>query len=324
MNLETDYLGLRLKNPLIVGASPFGDNLDSARRVEDAGAAALVMRSLFEEQVDLGPRAGVPLGRSGGRPDYPGFMEYQLTAEHYLEQVTRLRRALAIPVIASLNGHRPGPWTEHAVRVEQAGAHAIELNLYHLATDPNMGGAEIEADMVAAVRDVVRAVRIPVAVKLSPFHAGPAQLARALEQVGARGIVLFNRFYQPDFNLDDLTMQPVLQLSDSSELLLRLRWLAIMSPFLRAGLSCSGGVHTRADVIKALLAGAQTVQVVSVLLREGRAALTRLLEGLWEWMEEHEYRDLADIRGALNVRRCADPTALERANYIRILQSWRV
>lgn len=330
MNLATEYLGLKLRNPLIVGASPFADNLDSARRAEDAGAAAIVMRSLFEEQIEREQRAlsahteGFADSHAEARSYFPGFMEYQLTSDRYLKQIALLRRSLAIPVIASLNGCRPGGWTEHAVRFQEAGAHAVELNLYQVETNPHLSGAEIEAEMIETVQDVVRAVKIPVAVKISAFHAGPAQFALSLEQVGAQGVVLFNRFYQPDFQLEDLEVLPALHLSDSSELLLRLRWLAIMSPNLKIGLSCSGGVHTREDVVKALLAGAHTVQLVSVLLREGRAALTRLLEGLWLWMEEHGYQDVGELRGALNLKRCPDPTAHERANYIRILQSWRV
>jgi len=330
MNLATEYLGLKLKNPLVVGASPFADNLDSARRVEDAGAAALVMRSLFEEQIDreqhaLSYHTETPAESFAEATSYfPGFMEYQLTPDHYLKQLALLKRSLGIPVIGSLNGYRPGGWTDYAARMEQAGADAIELNLYQLVTDAHISGAEIEADMLETVKSVVSAVKIPVAVKISAFHAGPAQFALSLEQVGAKGVVLFNRFYQPDFNLEDFEVQPSLRLSDSTELLLRLRWLAVISPAVRASLACSGGVHTREDLVKAILAGAHTVQVVSVLLKEGRAALTRLLEGLWEWMEQHEYKDIKELRGALNLERCPDPTAHERANYIRILQSWRV
>lgn len=330
MQLTTDYLGLKLKNPLMVGASPFCDNIDAASRLEDAGASAIVMRSLFEEQIDYEQRAlsymiDTPAESFAEATSYfPGYSEYQLTPDHYLKQLGHLKSTLKIPVIASLNGYRPGGWTDYARKFEQAGADAIELNLYQLATDPLISGSEIEKGMLTTVHDVVSTVKIPVAVKLSAFHTAPAQFALSLEKAGAKGVVLFNRLYQPDFNLEDLEVQPHLRLSDSTELLLRLRWLAVISPHLEGSLACSGGVHNRDDVIKALLAGAHTVQLVSVLLKQGPGVLTMLLEGLRHWMEEHEYNSVNELRGALNLRRCPDPAAHERANYIRILQSWRV
>ena len=330
MQLTTDYLGLKLKNPLMVGASPFCDNLDAASRLEDAGASAIVMRSLFEEQIDYEQRAlsyliDTPAESFAEAISYfPGYSEYQLTPDHHLKQLGHLKSTRKIPVIASLNGYRPGGWTDYARKFEQAGADAIELNLYQLATDPLISGSEIEKGMLTTVHDVVSTVKIPVAVKLSAFHTAPAQFALSLEQAGAKGVVLFNRFYQPDFNLDDLEVQPTLRLSDSTELLLRLRWLAVLSPHLRGSLACSGGVHNKDDVIKALLAGAHTVQLVSVLLKQGPAVLTMLLEGLRHWMQERDYADVGELRGALNLRRCPDPAGHERSNYIRILQSWRV
>ncbi len=330
MQLTTTYLGLKLKNPLIVGASPFCDTLDAAQRLQDAGASAIVMRSLFEEQIDYEQKAlsfllETPSESFAEATSYfPGFSEYMLTPDHYLRQLGQLKGTLKIPVIASLNGCRPGGWTDYASRLEQAGADAIELNLYQLVTDPHASAAAVEADMCATVRDVARSVKIPVAVKLSAFHTAPAQFAGSLEQAGAQGVVLFNRFYQPDFNLEDLEVQPQLKLSDPTELLLRLRWLAILSPHMRGSLSCSGGVHRTEDVLKALLAGAHTVQLVSVLLKQGPKVITVLLEGLRTWMEERGYNNLDELRGALNLKRCPDPAAHERANYIKILQSWRV
>jgi dihydroorotate dehydrogenase (fumarate) len=330
MNLSTNYLGLKLKNPFVVGASPFCDNLDAAIRLEDAGASAIVMRSLFEEQIDYEQRAlsyllETPAESFAEATSYfPGYSEYQLTPDHYLRQLGHLKSTLHIPIIASLNGYRPGGWTDYARRLEQAGADAIELNLYQLVTDPRASAVEVEDSMRATVKDVVSTVKIPVSVKLSSFHTAPAHFALSLEQAGAKGVVLFNRFYQPDFNLEDLEVQPHLRLSDSTELLLRLRWLAVISPHLRGSLACSGGVHHKEDVIKALLAGAHTVQLVSVLLKQGPGVLTMLLEGLRHWMAEHEYDDINELRGALNLKRCPDPAAHERANYIRILQSWRV
>jgi len=330
MNLQTNYLGLKLSNPLMVGASPFCDNLDAACRLEDAGAGAIVMRSLFEEQIDYEQRAlsfllETPAESFAEATTYfPGYSEYQLTPDHYLRQLGHLKSTLHIPVIASLNGCRPGGWTDYAHRLEQAGADAIELNLYQLVTDPKASALEVEENMRATVRDVVGTVKIPVSVKLSSFHTAPAQFALSLEQAGAKGVVLFNRFYQPDFNLEDLEVQPHLRLSDSSELLLRLRWLAVISPHMHGSLACSGGVHHTEDLIKALLAGAHTVQLVSVLLKHGPAGLTMLLEGLRRWMEGRDYTSLDELRGALNLKRCPDPAGHERANYIRILQGWRV
>jgi dihydroorotate dehydrogenase (fumarate) len=330
MNLSTSYLGLALRNPLVVGASPFCDSVPVARQLEDAGAAAIVMRSLFEEQIDAEQMAlvhhmeGAADCHAEATSYFPAFAEYQLAPQQYLRQIERLKAALTIPVIASLNGFRPGGWTDYAQRFEGAGADAIELNLYQLAADPTRAGDELEADMLNTVRDVARSVKIPVAVKLSPFHTSPAHFAIALEGAGAAGVVLFNRFYQPDFNLEDLEVSPQLRLSDPTELLLRLRWLAILSPYMRGSMAASGGVHGTSDVVKALLAGAHAVQLVSVLLRNGPRILTTLLAGLNNWLAEHGYEDVEQLRGAMNLKRCPDPTAFERANYIRILQTWRV
>ena len=330
MNLETSYLGLTLKNPLIVGASPFCDNLTVCQQLEQSGVAALVMHSFFEEQIEAESRAlfahteGPANSFSEATSFFPNYTEYQLGPGQYLRQLRRLRKLLSIPVIASLNGRNLGNWVGYAQQMEDAGAAALELNLYQLATDPRRTGYDVESDMVDIVRTVAASVRIPVAVKLSPFHASPANLAGQMITAGAQGITLFNRLYQPDFNIRDLEAMPHLRLSDSSELLLRLRWLAILSPQLDATLACSGGVHTPEDLIKALLAGADGVQLVSVLLQHGPAVVGALLDGLRSWMTEYEYASVAQMRGALNLRRCPDPAAHERANYIRMLQSWRV
>jgi len=330
MNLTTSYLGLTLENPLIVGASPFCDHAGSARQLQDAGAGAIVMRSLFEEQILAEQRALVHQLESSAEATaeatsyFPAHPDYQLPPDLYLRQLEHLKSILSIPVIASLNGCRPGGWTEYARRFAAAGADAIELNLYHLSTRPEAGAADVEAGLLETVASVTRAVAIPVAVKLSPFHTAPAHFVAGLEAAGARGIVVFNRFYQPDFNLEELEVTPSLRLSDSSELLLRLRWLAVLSPQVRGSLAVSGGVHTVEDVLKALLAGAHAVQLVSVLLRHGPRVLATLLSALRHWLSEHGYEDLRQLRGALDLRRCPDPSAFERANYIRILQSWKI
>lgn len=330
MNLSTTYLGLRLRSPFIVGASPFCENVGAARQLQDAGAGAIVMRSLFEEQIDAEEKALIhhmetPADSNPEATSYfPQFAEYQLSPDRYLRQLEELKRALSIPVIGSLNGARPGGWTDYARRFESAGADAIELNLYQLITDAEMAGDEVEADMVETVRQVAASVRIPVSVKISPFHTSPAHFASMLEYAGAAGIVLFNRFYQPDFNIEEMEASPQLALSDRSELLLRLRWLAILSPQLRGSLAATGGVHTTSDVVKAILAGAHAVQLVSVLLRHGPRFITTLANGLREWLVEHGYENIDQLRGAMSHRRCPDPAAFERANYIRILQTWKI
>jgi dihydroorotate dehydrogenase (fumarate) len=252
MKLATRYLGLSLRSPFVIGASPFSENTALARQLQDAGAGALVMRSLFEEQIDAEALALVhntetPAESYAEATSYfPRFAEYQLSPDRYLKQIGELKRALTIPVIASLNGTRPGGWTDYARRFEAAGADAIELNLYELVTGP-IPGDEVEADMVETVRQVVAAVKVPVAVKLSPFHTSPVHFVTLLEQAGAAGVVLFNRFYQPDLNIEELTATRELALSDRSEQFLRLRWLAILAPQVRGALSATGGVHTTRD-----------------------------------------------------------------------------
>jgi dihydroorotate dehydrogenase (fumarate) len=329
MKLVTRYLGLSLRSPFVIGASPFSENTALARQLQEAGAGAIVMRSLFEEQIDAEALALVNSTEAAAESYaeatsyFPRFAEYQLSPDRYLKQLSELKRSLTIPVIASLNGTRPGGWTDYARRFEAAGADAIELNLYELVTGP-MAGDEVEADMVETVRQVVASVKIPVAVKLSPFHTSPVHFVSLLEHAGAAGVVLFNRFYQPDFNIEELVATRELALSDRSELLLRLRWLAILAPQVRGSLSATGGVHTTSDVVKALLAGADTVQLVSVLLRHGPRFLNTLVNGLVEWLDEHDYANVDQLRGVMSHRRCPDPAAFERANYIRILQTWRV
>jgi dihydroorotate dehydrogenase (fumarate) len=330
MNLSTDYLGLKLDSPLIVGASPFCDSIDSASRLQDAGAAALVMRSLFEEQIEaeilaLARNTESPAESNAEATSYfPNFSEYQFGPDQYLRQIEGLKKALTIPVIASLNGARLGGWVSYAKRFESAGANAIELNLYQLASDAGASADDVESSLIDTVHQVSNSVRIPVAVKLSPFHTSPANFAKTLEQAGAAGAVLFNRFYQPDLDLEEMEVLPKLQLSDPSELLLRLRWLAIISPQVRISLAASGGVHDSMDALKALFAGANAVQVVSALLRHGPRYLSVMLNGMRSWLADHGYSGVKEIQGVMNLRHCPDPSSFERANYIRILQAWRI
>jgi dihydroorotate dehydrogenase (fumarate) len=255
---------------------------------------------------------------------FPEYADYQLSPDEYLRQIEALKRVISIPVIASLNGHHKGLWMNFAKQLENAGADAIELNFYEVVTDPTVPADEVEVEMLEVVGNVAGSVRIPIAAKISPYHASVAQLAVAVELAGAAGIVLFNRFYQPDVNTDELDVQPALRLSDPGELLLRLRWLAILSPLLRGSLAATGGIHTSAGVVKALLTGAHAVQLVSVLLKHGPQIISSLRAGLESWMHDHGYASIDEFRGLLNHRRCRDTTAYERANYIRVLQSWKV
>lgn len=329
MNLATKYLGLSLAHPLMPGASPLVDDLDVVRRFEDAGAAAIVMHSLFEEQIReeqvtiIAHADGFSYAHAEARSYLPTPDPFALGPDAYLEQLRRIKRAVAVPVIASLNGTSLGGWLEHARLLEAAGADALELNVYRLATDPTESGRAIEDRTIEMVRTLRADLRIPLAVKLSPFHTSLAHFARRLDAVEPAGLVLFNRFYQPAIDVEALEVRRELHLSDSSELPLRLRWLAILSPQLNASLAASGGVHTVVDVVQALMAGAHAVQVVSALLRHGPERLGVLTRGLAEWLDAHEYESLAQLRGSMTLAACPDPAAYERANYMLMLQSWR-
>jgi dihydroorotate dehydrogenase (fumarate) len=320
MDLSTSYLGLQLGSPFLIGASPCCDDIELARMLQDAGAGAVVMRSLFQEQLATERRE--PARGGNAWCEFPAFTAYLLTPDSYLRHLEFLRRSLSIPVIASLNGHHPGRWVDFAPRLEDAGASAIELNFYQVVTDPTIAADFLEREILETIDSICGAVRIPVAVKLSPFVTSVAQLAVAAELAGAAGIVVFNRFYQPDIDTDKLTVRPLLRLSEPGELLLRLRWLAILSPLLRGSLSATGGIHSSDGVVKALLAGAHTTQLVSTVLQHGAHVLTSLREGLEQWMRLHGYARLDQFRGRLNLAHCADTEAYERANYLRVLQSW--
>jgi dihydroorotate dehydrogenase (fumarate) len=328
MDLSTTYLGLRLAHPLMPGASPLADDLDTVRRLEDAGASAIVMRSLFEEQIvreELGASAhlyGHDLAHAEALSYLPPTSVFALGPDTYLEQLRRIRAAVAVPVIASLNGTTPGGWTSFARQMEQAGADALEANLYVIPTDPEESGQAVEERLLAVVASVVAAVKIPVAVKLSPFLSSLPHFARRLSIAGARGVVLFNRFYQPDIDVDDLDVVRTLHLSDSSELLLRLRWLAVLHGKTPLSLAASGGVHTTLDAVKAMMAGASAVQLVSALLRHGPHHLHEVIEGVRSWLLEHEYESVAQLTGSMSLSRCPEPSAYERANYMTLLQGF--
>lgn len=329
MDLSTNYLGLKLSSPLMPGASPLVDKLDTVKRLEDSGAAAIVMHSLFEEQI-VGEHLGTIYQMETYADSYaealsyfPASRQFAFGPDEYLEHVQRIKKTCDIPVIASLNGSTLGGWLDYAKRIAQTGADALELNVYDVATNPLETGQEVEQRIIDVVRTVKASVSIPVAVKLSPFFSSLANICGKLDDLGINGLILFNRFYQPDIDLELLDAAPKLHLSDSSELLLRLRWLAIVAPHVQASLAVSGGVHTATDCIKSIMAGAHAVQVVSCLLRHGPQYLATLLEGMEEWMKENEYGSVRLMHGCMSHTRCPAPHAYERANYMRVLQGWR-
>ncbi len=329
MNLKTKYMGIELANPLMAGASPMADSLDVVRRLEDAGASAITMRSLFEEQLTgeqlathhfMEEQADSFAEAQSYMPENP---DYELGPEEYLEQLRKVKEAVGIPVFGSLNGTTPGGWLEYAHLLAEAGADGLELNVYKVATDPETSSTAIEDAEVQMCRTVLDAVDIPVAVKLSPFYTSFANFARQLQDAGAHGLVLFNRFYQADIDTEELELLSALRLSDSSALLLRLRWLAILSGQLEIPLAVTGGVHTVDDAVKAIMAGASAVQLVSVLLARGPEHLGVIKRGLTTWLQEKEYESLEQMRGSMNIMSCPDPKKLERANYTNVLQSWK-
>jgi len=330
MDLSTAYLGLTLAHPLVAGASPLSDDVDGVRRLEDAGAAAIVLRSLFEEQItreQLSEYDNIDIHAESfaeAASYFPSADAFALAPFEYLNHLRRAKDAVRIPVIASLNGSTPGGWIEYARLMEQAGADALELNLYRIATDPRTTSVDIERQAIETVREVKRAVAIPVAVKLSPFYTAFAHVAFELDGAGADGLVVFNRFYQPDIDTEELTASRTLHLSDSSELRLRLHWMAILSGRVRASLAVTGGVHTALDVVKATMAGAHVTQMVSALLIHGPGHLKVVRHDLEAWMQEHEWERLAQMRGNLSLSKVPDPDAYERANYMLMLRGWRV
>ncbi len=327
MDLSTNYMGFKLPHPLFPGASPMVDNLDTVKRLEDAGAPLIVMHSLFEEQI---VNEELYFTRVMEHADFstpeaisyfPQPAEFALGTDEYLEQIFLIKRTVSMPVIASLNGTTEGGWLAYASLIEQAGADGLELNIYDLAADPNETGEQVEARALRVVRAVRDSLTIPIAVKLSPFYSSIANFAKQLDDLGVNALVLFNRFYQPDIDIEELKAVRI-NLSNPSDLLLRLRWLAMLHGKVRTSLAATGGVHSATDAIKAVMAGADAVQMVSALLQRGPVYLKEVREGMADWMEQHGYESLAQMRGSMSFARCADPKAYERANYMRLLQSW--
>ena len=329
MNFETTYLGLKLAHPIMAGASPLGADMDAVRRLEDAGAAAITLPSLFEEQItreetgtlyDLEAHAE---SFAEATSYFPRLDEMVLGPESYLAQLRRVKDAVKVPVIASLNGVTNSGWLDYAVRMQQAGADAIELNVYYLATNPLETADMVEKRCLDIVRTVKGSVTIPVAVKLSPFFSSLAHFAMVLEGAGADALVLFNRFYQPDLDIENLEVLATLNLSSSSTLRLRLRWLAMLYSHIQVPMAVTGGVHTAEDAIKATMAGATGIQMTSALLKHGPQRLAEVRQGMATWMEEHEYHSLEQMRGSMSLMKCPNPQAFERANYMRVLAGWK-
>ncbi|MCU0841737.1 MAG: dihydroorotate dehydrogenase-like protein [Thiobacillaceae bacterium] len=329
IDLATDYLGLRLRNPLVPSASPLTRDLDTARRLEDAGAAALVMYSLFEEELAAEDEQtarfllDADLGHGEAASFLPDPSGYQSGLDAYLEQLARLKRHLAIPVVASLNGTSLSGWVELGRELEGAGADALELNAYHVAADPLRTGQVVEARYISLLAELRHAVRIPIVMKLSPYFSSLPHFVKDLEVAGARGVALFNRFYQPDIDLDSLTISHRLHLSYPDEALLRIRWLAILHGRVDLTLAATGGVHSCQEALKMLLAGADVVHLASVLLQHGPERLTEILDGMRRWMEAREYASVAQMKGSMSQKHLRDPAALERANYVRVIQGYR-
>lgn len=330
MDLSTSYMGLELRNPIVPSASPLSRDLDTIKEMEDAGAAAIVMYSLFEEQIAHEQRE-LDYFLTQGADSYQEALSYfpvmdgvDAGPERYLEHIRRAREATDIPIIGSLNGVSEGGWLDYATSIEQAGASAIELNVYYVATDPMYSATDIEHMYLNDLIRVKEAVRIPVAMKLSPYFSSFANFARAVDEAGADALVLFNRFYQPDFNLDALEVVPSVNLSVPHEGRLPLRWIAILYGQVRASLAATTGVHSATDVIKMLMAGADVTMMCSALLHHGPKHIERVLYELTQWLDENEYESVRQMKGSMSQRHVKEPAAFERANYMKTLNSWKV
>jgi len=328
MDLTTRYMGLVLKHPVVPSASPLSKDLDSMKRLEDAGAPAIVMYSLFEEQIDAESHR-LDHYLSYGADSFaealqyfPDLHSYNVGPDEYLQLIANAKQSLNIPVIASLNGVSAGGWTKYAKLMQEAGADALELNVYYIPTDPELTSAEVERMYVEVLQEVKQSVTIPVAIKVGAHFTAFANMARQLESAGADALVLFNRFYQPDFDLEALEVVPRLVLSDSDELRLPLRWVAILYGRVQTDFAITSGVHTGHDVLKAMMAGAKVAQVASELLHHGPGRIQGIVAEMRAWMEEKEYESVAQMQGSMSQKNVAEPAAFERANYMKTLASW--
>ncbi len=330
MDLTTTYLGLKLRTPLVMAASPLSENLDNLKRMEDAGASAVVMHSLFEEQLRQ-DRLELHRHLENGTESYaealsyfPDAGEYRLGPEEYLRHIWRAKEMTKVPIIASLNCSSVGGWVEYARQIQLAGADALELNIYHIPTDPDVPGEMLEENYLNILRAVRAEVKIPIAVKLSPFFSNFANMAKRFDAAGANGLVLFNRFYQPDIDLEDLEVRPNLLLSTPMAMRLPLRWIAILHGRLHASLAATSGIHRAGDALKMLLAGADVTMLCSTVLRHGFPQIALIESDLARWLEDHDYESVSQIKGSLSQKNCPDPTAFERAQYMKALCTYSI
>ena len=328
-DLSTTYLGLNLKNPLVASASPLSKKIEKARKLEEAGISAIVMYSLFEEQI-IHESLEFDHYLSRGTDSFaealtylPDGGMYGISPDKYLNQLTAIKKGVKIPVIGSLNGVSKGGWTKYAKRIQEAGADALELNLYYVVTDADRTSEDVESAQVDLVAEVKSAISIPLAVKISPFVTSVPNFARRLVKAGANGLVLFNRFYQPDFDLDELNIVHTLDLSTSADLRLPLRWISILYGKVPADYALTSGVHTIQDVLKAMMAGAKVAMMASNLLHNGEQVIPSMLNDLQNWMKEHEYLSIKQMQGSMSQKNVREPAAFERANYMKVLSSWR-
>jgi dihydroorotate dehydrogenase (fumarate) len=328
-DLSTTYLGLKLKNPLVASASPLSEKVETVQKLEEAGISAVVMYSLFEEQIIHESLELDHFLFTGSEisPEfnafYPQSGHYTLKPDAYIEQLAKLKQAVRIPIIGSLNGVSTGGWIKYAQKIESAGADALELNLYYIPTDPELTAVQIEDNYVTLVRNIRKSIKIPIAVKISPFFTALPHMAKQLVEAGASGLVLFNRFYQPDFDLEALDVVPRLVLSNSNEMRLPLRWIALLHGRVQADFALTTGIHTSEDVVKAVMAGANVTMLASLLLEKGISCIPELLTGFNKWLDDHEYESVKQMRGSLSQRSVKEPAALERANYMKVLSSYK-
>lgn len=329
MDLTTTYMGLKLKNPLVPSASPLGCDISTVKRMEEAGASAVVLESLFEEQI-IHEEFEIDHFLAQGTESFaeatsyfPESDMYNFGPDEYLAHIQKCKEAVGIPIIASLNGVSPGGWTDYARKIQEAGADALELNLYYLATDPAKDPRKIEDNYIEVLKSVKNAVTIPVALKLSPFFTSLSHMAKRFDEIGVDALVLFNRFYQPDIDLENLEVVPNLVLSTSESMRVPLRWIAILYGKLKANLAATTGIHTAEDVLKMIMAGADITQLCATLLQNGIGRITEIQEGMIKWMEDHEYESVKQMKGSMSHKSVAEPAAFERANYMRVLKNYQ-
>lgn len=329
MDLSTSYMGLKLKNPIVPSASPLSETVDGVKALEDAGASAVVLYSLFEEQIIHEENAldfyltQKSESFAEALSYFPAKTEFKSGPVEYLELIRKIKESVNIPIIGSLNGVSVGGWMKYAKNIQDAGADGLELNVYYIPTDSNLPGSQVEQIYVNNLKAVKENIKIPVAVKMSPYFSSMSNIARKLDEAGADALVMFNRFYQPDFDLDNLEVIPNLTLSSKWELRLPLRWIAILYGQLKASMAATSGVHDYEDVVKVIMAGGDVAQMCSELLRHGSGRISQMLEGLTRWMEEKEYESIEQMKGSMSQKKVAEPAAFERANYMKMLQSYK-